>query len=223
MEQKDIDAILQQQGLPSLVPLCEQIFNNGLFNFPLIKNLTARGIVVKIIFGQEHPDHYRIEIDPSLLAGDTSDVTFQVVWPKEIARVLQSRGLVSTDALKFSSKVELRLLEGMTPRMLEYIMKELHSRQIFLQDHPSPERQQIVLSTSVEALGLPNKIQRVLLAERIYTLGNLVTWTPYGLAQLAGLGSSSATEIQRKLEEFGLSLNKNQFHSYANSRSMTRL
>jgi len=223
MDQQEIETVLQQQGLPNLLTLCTQIFNNGLFNLPLIKNLTSRGIIVRITFGQEHPDHYHIEVDPSVLVADVSDVPFQVQWPYEIARILETRGLTSTEALKFSSKVELRLLPDMTPRMIEYIMKELHKRQIFLQEYPTPERQQIVLDTAIEQLGLPKRTQQILLDERIYTIGLLTTWTFDALAQLAGLGKSSVTEIQRKLTNIGLSLSRNPFHSFSNSRSITRL
>lgn len=223
MEEKDIDAVLQQLGLPNLVTLRAQIFNNGLFNLPFIKSLTARGIVVRITFGQEHPSHYHIEVDPSALLADVSDTPFQVQWPGDIFRILDSAGLTSTEVLKFSSKVELRLLSGMTPRMIEYIMKELHSRQIFLQEFPSTDRQQIVLNTSVEMLGLSKRIQQILLDERIYTLGNLITWTFDALAELSGLGRASVTEIQRKLNNIGLVLNRNPFQGYAHSRSGTRL
>lgn len=223
MEQKDIDAILQHHGFPTSAVLSAQIFNNGSFNVPLIRSLTNRGIIVKITFGQEHSDHYYIEIDPSKLEMDVSDTPFQVRWPADIARVLQSRGLTSTEALRFSSKIELKLLPGMTPRMLEYVMKELHKRQIFIDDYPSEERAQIVLSNSIEVLGLTRKIQQILLDERIYTLANLITWTPHALAQLAGLGPGSVTDINRKLESIGLKLNPNPFQGYANTRSQWRV
>lgn len=223
MDQKEIETVLQQQGLPNLTTLCTQIFNNGSFNLPLIKSLTARGIVVSITFGQEHPDHCYVTVDPSLLTADLSDTTFQIQWPYEIASILETRGLTSTDALKFSSKTELRLLRGMTPRMMEYIMKELRNRQIFLDEHPSPERRQIVLDTSIEMLNLTKKVQQILVDERIYTLGLLITWTFDGLTELAGLGKGSVTEIARRLDDYGLELNRSPFHGYANSRARMRL
>jgi hypothetical protein len=214
MKEQNIDAILQQFGFPNYATIAAQIFNNGSFNTALIRTLTGRGIVVKITFGQDRPDAYHIELDAGLLLADISDKPYQVQWPADIAEVLGRRGLITTEALKYVSMVELRMLEGMTPRMLEHIMKELHARQIFLQEFPSPERMNIMLSTSIEALGLPKRVQQSLLDERIFTIGVLLTWTFEALVAMPGLGKSSVTEISRKLNNIGLQLRKNSFYDF---------
>lgn len=211
MDQPNIDAILQQFGFPNSETLRAQIFNNGSFNPALIRTLTGRGIVVRITFGEGRPDAYRIDLDASLLMTDVSDKTYQVQWPAEIATVLGRRGLLTTEALKYVSVTELRMLEGMTPRMMEIILHELHSRQIFLQEFPSPERMNIMLATSIESLGLSKRVQQSLLDERIYTIGLLLNWPFESLIKLPGLGNSSVTEIARKLNNIGLQLRRNSF------------
>lgn len=214
MDQQTIETVLQQLGFPNLATITAQILNNGSFNIDLIRTLTVRGIVVKITFGQEQPMSCIIELDPSLLLADVSDKEFQVHWPADVERVLKRRGLDTIGALQYVSIVELRLLEGMTPRILETVMKELHSRRIFLQENPSPERQNILLSTSIEALGLPKRVQQSLLDTRIFTIGMLTSWTFDALIALPGLGRSSVTEIANKLANYGLQLRSPTFYDY---------
>lgn len=223
MDQQTIETVLQQLGFPNLATITAQILNNGSFNIDLIRTLTVRGIVVKITFGQEQPMSCIIELDPSLLLADVSDKEFQVHWPADVERVLKRRGLDTIGALQYVSIVELRLLEGMTPRILETVMKELHSRRIFLQENPSPERQNILLSTSIEALGLPKRVQQSLLDTRIFTIGMLISWTFDALIALPGLGRSSVTEIANKLANCGLQLRSPTFYDFVQQPYQRRI
>ena len=216
MDQPTIETVLQQLGFANLATITAQILNNGSFNIDLIRTLTIRGIVVKITFGQEQPMSCLIELDPSLVLADVSDKEFQVRWPADVERVLNKRGLAALGALQYVSIAELKLLEGMTPRILEMILTELHSRRIFLQELPSPDRQNVLMSTSIEALGLQKRIQQCLLDSRIFTIGMLITWPFDGLVALPGLGRSSVTEISNKLANYGLQLRSPNFLDYSN-------
>jgi hypothetical protein len=216
MDQKTMDTVFQQLGFATTEVMAAQVFNNGSFNTALIRTLTGRGIIVKITFGEERPDAYTIQFDAGQLLKDVSDKTFTIQWPFDVAQVLGKRGLTGIEALKYVSVTELKLLEGMTPRMLEVIMRELTSRQIFLQEYPSQERKNILFSTSIEQLGLPKRVQQSLLDERIYTIAMLASWTAEALAKLPGLGNSSVTDISRKLNNIGLQLRQPSFYDFVN-------
>jgi hypothetical protein len=209
-----IDAVLQHFGFPNYATISAQIFNNGSFNIPLIRTLTGRGIVVKLTFGEDRADSYTVELTAEPILKDVSDTPYQVRWPADIAEVLGRRGLTATEALQYVSVAELRMLEGMTPRMMDHILREMHARQIFLQQFPSPERMNIMLANSVESLGLPKRVQQSLIEERIFTIGVLLTWTSNALVALPGLGKSSVAEIERKLNNIGLQLRKTSFYDH---------